>query len=253
MTTGDPTPTPSTQPAPSANSHWSGGRIVALIFASLVGLLGIGLLLGGIGVIGAHSLLRDDDGFFTSSTEQLESNAYAITAEDIDLGTDPADWAPEELLGTARVRVENSGDGRLFVGVAREGDVDSYLRGVAHSEIRDFVDGDPRYEDQAGNRRPQPPGKQDFWEAKSEGAGERVLDWDVSSGIWAIVVMNADASPGVSVDAEAGIKLDWLIWVGVGLAVVGLLFTATAIVLILLISRHASAGAAQAPSAAPGA
>jgi hypothetical protein len=34
--------------------------------------------------------------------------------------------------------------------------------------------------------------------------------------------MNADASRGVTVEAEAGAKISWLIWVGIPLALVGL-------------------------------
>lgn len=58
-------------------------------------------------------------------------------------------------------------------------------------------------------------------------------------GIWSVVVMNASGAPGVSVDADVGVKLDWVIWVGIGLAIVGLLLTATAIVLSLAVARRA--------------
>jgi hypothetical protein len=35
--------------------------------------------------------------------------------------------------------------------------------------------------------------------------------------------MNADASRGVAVDAEAGVRIGWLLWAGLDLALVGLL------------------------------
>ncbi len=47
--------------------------------------------------------------------------------------------------------------------------------------------------------------------------------------------MNADAARGIDVEADAGVKLGWVIWAGLGMFVVGLLMSAGAIVVILLI------------------
>ena len=52
--------------------------------------------------------------------------------------------------------------------------------------------------------------------------------------------MNADAARGIDVKADAGIKLAWAIWAGLGMFVVGLLMSVGAVVVILLISRRAS-------------
>ena len=51
--------------------------------------------------------------------------------------------------------------------------------------------------------------------------------------------MNADAARGVSVDANAGVKIDWVIWVGIGLAIIGLVLLAGGITLIVTIARRA--------------
>ena len=51
--------------------------------------------------------------------------------------------------------------------------------------------------------------------------------------------MNADAARGIDVEADAGIKLGWAIWAGLGIFVVGLLMTAGAVIVILLIGRRA--------------
>jgi hypothetical protein len=51
--------------------------------------------------------------------------------------------------------------------------------------------------------------------------------------------MNADASRGIDLEADAGIKLDWAIWAGLGIFVVGLLMTVGAVIVILLIGRRA--------------
>jgi hypothetical protein len=51
-------------------------------------------------------------------------------------------------------------------------------------------------------------------------------------------VMNADAARGIDVKADAGVKLGWAIWAGLGMFVVGLLMTAGAVFVILLIGRR---------------
>lgn len=214
--------------------------MVGVIFTSIAGLIGLALLLGGLGLIAAHAFARDGDGFFTTGTERLQSPSYAITTEQIDLGADPADWAPEDLLGTVRVRVESTSERPVFLGIAREIDVNRYLLGVGHAELTDFTDGRPQYDAHPGRAPKKPPSARDFWVAESEGSGEQRLDWDAESGIWSVVVMNADAARGISVDAEVGAKIDWLIWAGVGLTVVGLVLTAAMVALILIIARRAS-------------
>lgn len=49
--------------------------------------------------------------------------------------------------------------------------------------------------------------------------------------------MNADATRGADVEAAVGVKLDWAIWPGIGMLVVGLLMTVGAVIVILLIGR----------------
>lgn len=41
-------------------SSWSAGRVIGMVFASLGGLIGLALLLGGIAVLAAHLFARDD-------------------------------------------------------------------------------------------------------------------------------------------------------------------------------------------------
>lgn len=240
MTDGGEQPSTSRTAESSARqrSNWTAGRVVGMVFASTGGLIGVALLLGGIAVLAAYALGRDDDGYFTSDRKQLEGATYAITTEDIDLGADEADWAPDKLLGDVRIRVES--EQPVFVGIATDRDVDRYLGDVAHDVLIDF-DGDEPELDPRGGRAPRaPPGEQDFWAAEAEGSGEQALVWDAEFGRWTAVVMNADASRGVDVEADAGVKLEWAIWAGLGMLAFGLLMTVGAVVVILLLSRRAS-------------
>jgi hypothetical protein len=223
-------------PAPP-RSDWTAGRVIGMVFASIGGLIGLALLIGGIAVLAAY-LFDRDDGYFNSDRRQLESATYAITSEDIDLRIDEIDWAPDEILGDVRVRVE--GEEPVFVGIGRDSDVDRYLGDVARDELIDFDGDEPEFERHAGGSPRRPPDEQGFWVAESEGSVEQTLTWDAEFGRWTVVVMNADAVRGIDVEADAGVKLDWAIWAGLGMFVVGLLMSVGAVAVILLIGRRAS-------------
>jgi hypothetical protein len=221
-------------------SNWTATRVLGMVFASIGGLIALALLVGGITVLATYAFGRDDQGYFTSDRQQLQSAAYAITTEDIDLGADEVDWAPDGILGNLRVQVD--GERTLFVGIGSDDDVDRYLRDVAHDELIDFDGDDPELDQHAGRAPRTPPADQDFWVAESEGSGERALTWEAEFGRWTLVVMNADAARGIDVEADVGVKLDWAIWAGLGMFGIGLLMTVGAVFVIVLIGRRARPG-----------
>jgi hypothetical protein len=213
--------------------------VFAVAGGSLMALIGMALLLGGLAMIAAHAFARDDDGYYTTGTELLETDSYAIATDEIDLGTD-VDAAPDDLLGTVRIQSESTSGRPAFVGIGPSDDVDAYLSGVAYAELTDFADGEPEYADHPGDAPAGPPAAEGFWVAESEGADAQTLEWDVESGDWSILVMDADAEPGVSVDADIGAKVGWLIWAGLGLVVVGLLLAGGGVALIVAFGRRAT-------------
>jgi hypothetical protein len=232
-----PTPNRAASPA-RPRSHWTASRVIGMIFASIGGLIGLALLVGGIAVLASYAFGRDDDGYFNSDRQELQSATYAITSGDIDLGVDEVDWAPDKILGNVRVQVD--GEKPVFVGIGSEDDVDRYLGDVAHDELIGFDGDDPEFEPHEGGAPRAPAGDQDFWVAESEGSGEQALTWDAEFGRWTAVVMNADAAQGIDVEADVGVKLDWAIWPGLGMFAVGLVMTVGAVIVIRLIGRRSS-------------
>jgi hypothetical protein len=230
----------STAPEPEApgRAPSSGGRTAGLIASSILGLFGLVILLGGLALIAVHAFARDDDGFYSTGSERFHSGAYALATDEIDLGATAAGVGIDDLGATVRLDA-SSADGRpLFIGIGPTTDVTRYLDGVGYTEIVDFGDGKPDYAEHDGGRPSGPPASESFWVAKAEGSGPQRLDWDAQGGSYTVVAMNAGATRGVDVDVDAGGKISWLIWVGVGLTVVGVLMVGATVVLISRLSRR---------------
>ncbi len=231
------------------------GRIVLTVIGALVGLIGLGLLAGGGGVLWANATQRDGEGFFVSAVSRFASSSYALAGEDIELTHGVSGWlsAPGDLA-TFRIRGSSVDGGALFVGIAPAADVRSYLRGVGHDEIVDVhMDGwkgpiRKTSVPQAGGPPASIPDGQGFWSAKASGRGEVSLTWPVREGTWAVVVMNADGSPGVAADLRLGVKVNFLGWVALCLLVGGSLLAIGGGVMVLFGLRTPSGGNAAAVS-----
>jgi hypothetical protein len=199
----------------------AGRRTVATVIVAIAGFLGILIAVAGIALIAIHTFARDDDGYYTTDTERLTSDRYAIASDAIDLGRDSVGFDADDLGATLKIDATSTAAKPVFIGIARRADLARYLRGVGYSRLDDFGDGSPRYSQVPGRRPRSRPSAEGFWVAQSSGAGEQKLEWDAASGTWTAVVMNADAGRGVAVEAEAGVKIGWLIWVGIGLTILG--------------------------------
>ena len=95
----------------------------------------------------------------------------------------------------------------------------------------------------ARRRSRSPPAEQSFWDESFTGSGEQTLEWAPEEGDWRVVLMNADGSRGVSAEMRIGAKLDSLLWIGIGLLVVGGLLTAAAALAITAAVRRCRGGA----------
>jgi hypothetical protein len=215
-------PAVSTPPAPSRGGA---GRVLLFVLGSIAALIAFALLAGGCAVVVVDQTQRDDDGFVMTPTETFSTETYAIVSESVDIDIDGPDWVAEDFIGTVRIRSES--DRPVFVGIARDSDVERYLAGVGRAVVTD-IGRDPEYDLRPGGPPRSPPGPQQFWEASTSGAGEQTLDWELEDGSWSVVVMNATGSRAVEADLSIGAELDALLWIGLALLAVGTLFAAGA-------------------------
>jgi Domain of unknown function (DUF4389) len=249
VTADSPTPTPPQQ----SGTRWTAGRIVLVVLGSVLALLAAGLLAAGGTLLWVDRTQRDDDGFLTTPTERFESDSFAITSDSIHLLAGESDWLfSEGILGEVRITGE---DGDVFIGIGETEDVEAYLDGVAHDEVRD-LEFDPfrvEYRRFAGGEPPGPPAEQTFWAASASGSDTQSATWEAESGEWTVVVMNADASQGVSADVSAGAEANFLLWLAIGLLIAGALLLVGGVTLIVVGARGATAAAPAAAAAVPAA
>lgn len=229
-----------TVPSGAPGGGMSGGRIALIVIGSLLALLGFTLAAGGGALLVANGTLRDDEGFFTTSTERFATTGRALASDDLSVVEGSPVDVPDDNLATIRLRVTSVDPGRpVFVGIARADDVDRYLSGVDHDRILN-ADFDPfrvDYSRRTGSIAPAAPTTAAFWVATATGSGRQALRWDVSSGTWSVVIMNADGSPGVAVEADAGAKIKYLVTIAIGLLSGGLVLLGGGVTMIIFGAR----------------
>ena len=140
----------------------------------------------------------------------------------------------DALDSDVRLRVENQSSERsVFVGIGPAVDVEGYLAGVAHDEVRELHGRTPLYRTRSGGDEITPPTAEDFWVATATGVGSQELVWPATSGRWVAVVMNADGAPGIAADVNVGVKAGFVLPLAFILLGSGLVGTAFSVALIV--------------------
>ena len=218
------------------------GRIIGLVLASLLALFSLGVIAGGSVLAWAHGS-RDADGFLSTETETLSTPTAALTSAKVDINVGGVGWFADHL-GTIRITATSTNGKPVFIGIAPQADVVSWLGSTGIDQIKDL-----QFEPFSVTlkRMPgpvaavPPPEAQTFWTARSTasaGSTAQVLDWKVTKGNWAVVVANADGSPNVAIAARLGAKFSWLGPLSIAVIVAGVVLLILAIVVIILLLRR---------------
>jgi len=192
------------------------GRTITVVFGVVVAMVGVVLIFGAAGPLSEY---RDADGYYMGDPFPFDRPSHAIVTGDIELlqGRYP-DLASDSLLlfvmaDPVEVRMQGvaSGPDSLFMGIAATPAVAAYLNGAVHDEVtgverhqESHQIQDVAYTTHQGTDTPGVPGAESFWVASVAGTGVQTLDWTIESGDWTAVIMNDDASSGVTADVAFG-------------------------------------------------
>ena len=190
-----------TAPAPATRPHSGTGWFVTgalALFGALV------MLITGVAVQVIDDASRRD-GYLTSDQIPIATGGHAVATERLDFEDIAPFWPDiDSLLGDVRLRATGSVGKDVFIGVAPADQAASYLAGVRHATLTELADPATTYAEHAGGAPASRPADQTFWLAQASGPGTQTVAWPMEDGTFAVVVMNADGSAGVSAMVDAG-------------------------------------------------
>ncbi len=196
---------------------------IAKVIAAVAG---VAMIVGSLGFVVAGTFLvaatDDADGFISAGPVRVKTDTAALVGNDIELFLDQP-VRSGVFLGIddieTRLEVDGPNGHGLFVGIGPSDEVDRYLSGGSYSIVEVFGDR-VVLSDRSGFDGFAPPSDQGFWVASTL---DEVLNWDLESGRWSIVVMNADGSPGIDSSVTVSARIPFLQPIGIALLVAGLI------------------------------
>lgn len=207
--------------------------------------LGISVVLAGMLVVIAGTVglwaFATQQGFVSMPPHRYATTTYALTSAPIEFAASPTGrgLGSAGRLSALRIGARRADDGAVFVGIGARDDVGRYLRNSAHDEpdaVR-LVPYTVEYDRLPGEVRPSAPAREPIWAASAVGKGMQQVSWPVRTGEWTVVVMNADAGSGVTVDVAAGATTRNLLPVAVAVVALGVLLGSVGAVLLVLAGR----------------
>ncbi len=190
---------------------------IILIVLGLLGLL-IGLALAAFGGAGLA---------FGGSSGVVQTGYHSISTPTTGFVSNPGDIQNSNDVGRNGGSVTLQLDGRdsskpVFLGIGPAAQVQAYFNGASYEQVTKVDFGDFRLITTRidGTTQPAAPGDQSFWVASATGTSPQ-LRWPIANGDYRLVIMNADASPGVSLDARAGLKIKGLFGLALGATIFG--------------------------------
>lgn len=156
------------------------------------------LVVGGILLL-TNDWSKDSEGFYTTWNLQIEKDSYAIV-----MGPESIKITPGRDSDFKMEALNNDPSNQIFIGIARESDIDAYLSGVEYDEITDLQVFPNRadFQNHLGSIVPGDPTTQAFWIASTYGAGTQTLNWKPDR--YSLVLMNEDGAVGVDMSILVG-------------------------------------------------
>jgi hypothetical protein len=202
-------------------------RVVRSIAGVLLGLFG--LVVTAVAGAAAFWLIGPDDTVY-SEPQHLASKGPAIASYSKLLDR----HGPVLHVEATRA------DGKpVFVGVGRDLDVASYLKGVAHTSLVriEYPIALTTEEIKGAGSQLTVPDTLDWWVTKATGAGTQAMTWPIADGPYDVVIMSADGKTPPDVRVRLGIEVANAFAVSLLVFVIGLVLLAAGIFLVIFRRR----------------
>ncbi|NQU37925.1 MAG: hypothetical protein HQ526_10075 [Actinobacteria bacterium] len=217
-------------------------RGIQAFFGALLVVLGLTMTAGG----GFLAVLVGPDGEISAPAGNVAGKGYALVLNEFTIDT-AGDPNTVRNFADFRVGARSTENERIFIGIAPAADVNKYLATSARDVVSDISDSSARVVPIPGAKQPGDPMDETFWDAKAEGANP-VLSLDQSGVNQSLVIMNSNASEGVSVNMTLGLVSAALFPIGLGVLIVGVLLL---ILGVMLLVRGSRGGKPETPSDEP--
>jgi hypothetical protein len=102
---------------------------VLAVMGALLALVAFGTGVAGGVLTWAHATQRDDAGYYTTSSERLQTDTHALVSERVDFGTRVGDhdWTPfDDQRGDFKITARPASDRPIFIGIARPAAVEGF-------------------------------------------------------------------------------------------------------------------------------
>ncbi|WP_328999878.1 hypothetical protein OHA18_36215 [Kribbella sp. NBC_00709] len=191
----------------------------------------IGLVVAVVGGAAAFWLIGPDD--------TVQSGEQSLSSKGLAIASTP------DLLNrhgpVLHVDVRSTKNQPVFVGVARDFDVSSYLKGTAYTKLVQvqFPVALTTQESKGTAGPLAAPDTLDWWVAKANGAGTQSIAWPIEDGPYDVVIMNADGKTAPDAKVDLGIEIPKAFVTALGIFAAGIILLAVGILLVLFRRRPA--------------
>lgn len=195
-------------------------HIGIILIAVIMLITSFGLIMGGASLRTVQSLFVDDEGFIISDPAEIDVSGYAIVLENMEFDIDPVAWRWFQRRGgllTFKLTTESNNPSKeIFIGIAREQDVQSYIQNVEYQRIvdtdfdienYDFKLSDSDFVLHSGEAPSTPPTVHSYWVEHGADSEYQEIIWEPQAGNYYAVIMNADGSEGIKADIQVGVKV----------------------------------------------
>ena len=199
---------------------------------------GILLLGGGAVAVGGAALmiLFGSDSTAASGLHHVTTQRVALVAAVNDI-QGANGFASAVSRPTLRLTATST-NRRIFIGIGPAAAVERYLAGAPIDRVTDMAVDPFRLATRArpGPVTPATPAGQPFWTTSDSGTSAGI-NWKISDGNYRLVIMNADATPGVAADARAALTIPHLFTIGLATLLGGAIVAIAGLVLIIIGAR----------------